>query len=142
MRNILALLATFLLLAGCSSQEDHTVVSDNTLNDLKELTEVAEYFYENLSIEEKIVKKVEGMIYRKVIGVRTLQPQISKLNGASLEGLCAVVVLSRNPRFGKALGDGQLSQLAISYLKNIEPQLKERTNELKETIFTDNDCAI
>lgn len=74
--------------------------------------------------------------------MRTLQPQISKLNGASLKGLCAVVVLSRNPRFGKALGDGQLSQLAISYLKSIESQLKERTNELKETIFTDSDCAI
>lgn len=142
MRNILALLALCLLLIACSKQEDVTVISNNELSDLQTLTEVADYMYENPSIDKAIVKKIEGMMYKKVIGARTLQPEITKLNGASLKGLCAVVALSRNPDFGKAINDVQLSHLVTNYLTSIEPQLKDYTNELKKTVFTDSDCAI
>lgn len=142
MREILALLALCFLLAACPKNEDVTVSSNNELNDLQDLVEVADYFYDNPSIDITIVKKVEAMIYGKVLSTRTLQPEIDKLNGASIKGLCAVVALSREPSFGKALGDGLLSQQVTSYLASIEPRLKARTNDLKKTIFTDSDCAI
>ena len=142
MRNVLVLLAICLVAVGCSKKEDITAISNNELNDLQVLVEVSEYFYANPSIEKPIVKKVDGMVYGAIVSARALQPTISKLNAASLKGLCAAVVLSRNPSFGSAVNDPQLTQLVKNYLTSIEPLLKEHTNELKKTIFTDRDCAI
>ena len=142
LKKIVTLLVIGFLILGCDKKDDVTVISNNQLNDLKPLVEVAEYLYSNPAADKSIVKKVEGMIYGKVIGVRALQPEITKLNGASLKGMCAVIILSKHPDFGQSTNDAQLTQLVTDYLKTIEPKLKEHTNELKKTVFTNSDCAI
>jgi len=142
LRNLATLMVFGLFVLGCAKKDDVTVVSNNVLNDLKPLVEVAEYLYTNATVDKPIVKKVEVMIYGKVISVKTLQPELTKLNGASLKGLCAVVAFSRNTNFGKSINDAQITQLVTNYLNSIEPILKAHTSELKKTVFTNSDCAI
>ena len=81
--------------------------------------------YESKPQNPALLKKVEIMIFSKLVTARTLSPNIEELNISSIKGLCAVIAFSKNINFGSSLNDPEIEGLVKGYISSIEPHIKK-----------------
>ena len=121
---------------------DEVYFSDHTLNDMRPIVEVVEYFYANQPRDASVTRKMEFVVYGKVLALKGMAPNIERLNGMSIKGLCAAISLSKKEGFGNAVADEELTKLVKSYLESVEPLVKAKADALRNTVFAEDDCAI
>lgn len=127
---------------GCAQEIDKASNSDVALIDVKPLVKVARYHYQNPPRDKSINKDIESIIVRKVLLVRSLQPEIDDLKGESIKSLCSVIAFSESKDFGNSINDEQVAQLAKDYLHKIRPDVQAKSQQLKKTIFVEKDCSL
>ena len=142
MRGLVLCILCILLVSGCANERDGIYYSDLILNDMQPIVEVVEYLYANPPHEESITKKMEFVVYGKVLALKAIDSGIERLNGRSIKGMCAVISLSREKEFGSSIADNELTQLVKGYLEAVAPRVKAKAAMLMKTVFTDSDCAI
>ncbi len=121
---------------------DEIYFSNHTLNDMRPIVEVVEYLYANPPEDESVTKKMEFVVYGKILALKGMTPNIERLNGMSIKGLCAAISLSKENDFGNAVADEELTKFVKDYLETVEPIVKAKADALKNTVFTEDDCAI
>lgn len=130
-----------LALLGCSDI-DSTTAAGNELSDIKPLWEILVEVNKSSDIEDSAIEKVEFLIIQKIMVVRSLRPDVSKLNGSALEGLCAAVLYSESSYFNIGEKDRVISNSVKDYLSSIRPDLESEVRDLKETNWTNEKCPI
>ena len=128
--------------SGCAKESEEIHFSAHTLNDMGPIVEVVKYLYQNPPDDESVTRKMEFVVYGKILALKAMAPEIELLNGMSIKGLCAVISLSKENEFGSFVADEELTALVESYLEAVEPQVKARADALENTVIAEGDCAI
>ncbi len=74
--------------------------------------------------------------------MKGIAPEVGRLNGTSIMGLCAIISLSKMNEFGRSIADEGLTKSVKGYLEAVEPLVRAKADALKKTVFTEHDCAI
>jgi hypothetical protein len=119
--------------------------ANSTLYDLDDVIDMLEYLEHTGSNDLEIIEKTQIMLVKKLILIREIDPQISKLQGTPLKALCKTIAYKRRNGIGlDGLGkykDKELANMATDYLVSIEGELIEYM-EQKDGFFSKSDCPI
>ena len=128
-----------------SKKDTLTSCANSSLYTLNDVIDTLEHL-ESFNFNDPIMKeKLEIMLVKQLVLVRSIKPNISKLQGTPLKALCRTIAYKRRNGIGMSgLGkykDKKLANLATEYLDSIEGDLIEHIEQM-DGFFSKSDCPI
>ena len=118
-------------------------MANASLYDLSYVMDAIEELQKSKPVNPIVLEKLEIILVASLVSIKSINPEISKLQGTPLNTLCRII--NYNDKKGilkKGMGPNQnkeLTELATSYLKRIEPLLREIANNSCIPFYECND---
>lgn len=132
---IVVLISLILTIAACGNgnNDENTALSGSELYDIRDNLKLWELAEKQNNLDPEFKLKISQSILKKIIVIKNLDPDVSKLNGEGLEALCLLSGGIGETILGNA-GHPDLEKIADTYLSSIKEPVLNEISELQKTM--------
>ena len=130
MKLSLVLIFLSVIVTGCGQTISVNELSNLQASQLLPLSNALKALYRSNPKESSAIRNIEYSVIEKIVILRSVETDISKLGVPTIKGLCSIIDLQTNKSWGAEIKDKSLLKIVNGYLISVRAEAAQRANQL------------